>query len=71
MDECGHYKNWKTDFQLVTDLGLKVLRYGLPYDLNWQPRPVADAYRRLLKEFGQITIVPHGKMFEITSKEAR
>jgi beta-glucosidase/6-phospho-beta-glucosidase/beta-galactosidase len=31
LEECGHYKHWKTDFQLVTDLGLKVLRYGLPY----------------------------------------
>lgn len=31
LEECGHYKHWKKDLQLVKDLGLKVLRYGLPY----------------------------------------
>ncbi|QJD94838.1 family 1 glycosylhydrolase [Mucilaginibacter robiniae] len=41
------------------------------YDLNRNPRPVADAYRTLLKEFGQITMVPHGELFEVTSKDAR
>ena len=41
------------------------------YDLNRKPRPVADAYKMLLKEYGQITIFPHGEMFEITTKEAR
>ena len=29
--ECGHYAHWKQDLRLVRDLGLKVLRYGLPY----------------------------------------
>lgn len=33
MEECGHYENWKKDLQLVKDLGLNVLRYGLPYHL--------------------------------------
>jgi beta-glucosidase/6-phospho-beta-glucosidase/beta-galactosidase len=41
------------------------------FDLNRKPRPVAKAYRALLKEFGQITIVPHGEMFEVTSRAAR
>lgn len=41
------------------------------FDLNRNPRPVAEAYRQLLKEYGQITIVPHGEMFEITSEPAR
>lgn len=41
------------------------------YDLERNPRPVAQAYRDLLKEFGQITIVPHGEMFEVTSQPAR
>lgn len=41
------------------------------YDLDRQPRPVAAAYRALLEEFGQITIVPHGEMFEVTDREAR
>ena len=29
--ECGHYEHMKQDLRLVKDLGLKVLRYGLPY----------------------------------------
>jgi beta-glucosidase/6-phospho-beta-glucosidase/beta-galactosidase len=41
------------------------------YDLERNPRPVAAAYRMLLEEFGQITIVPHGELFEITDREAR
>ncbi len=41
------------------------------YDLNRKPRPVAAAYRMLLQEYGQITIFPHGEIFEITDKEAR
>lgn len=47
----------------------KVYPCGL-YDLDRQPRPVADAYRILLEEFGQITIVPHGEMFETTTMPA-
>jgi beta-glucosidase/6-phospho-beta-glucosidase/beta-galactosidase len=31
LAECGHYTHWRKDLQLVKDLGLKVLRYGLPY----------------------------------------
>ena len=31
LAECGHYENLKKDLRLVHDLGLKVLRYGLPY----------------------------------------
>lgn len=41
------------------------------YDLDRNPRPVADAYKMLLKEYGQITIFPHGDLFEITRQEAR
>ena len=40
------------------------------YDLERQPRPVAAAYRQLLEEFGRITIVPHGEMFEMTRMPA-
>jgi beta-glucosidase/6-phospho-beta-glucosidase/beta-galactosidase len=40
------------------------------YDLDRKPRPVAASYRMLLKEFGQITIVPHGEMFEISQRPA-
>ena len=31
LDECGHYTHWRKDLQLVKSMGLKVLRYGLPY----------------------------------------
>ena len=31
LAECGHLERWKEDFALVKELGLKVLRYGLPY----------------------------------------
>ena len=41
------------------------------YDLKRKPRPVAAAYRMLLEEFGQITIVPHGELFEVTDRPAR
>jgi beta-glucosidase/6-phospho-beta-glucosidase/beta-galactosidase len=41
------------------------------YDLQRRPRPVAAEFRRLLEEFGQITIVPHGEMFTITDRPAR
>jgi beta-glucosidase/6-phospho-beta-glucosidase/beta-galactosidase len=61
--------------QVDWDIGLaekrgKVNECGL-YDLNRRPRPVADSYRQLLKEFGQITIVPHGEVFEISNEPAR
>jgi len=41
------------------------------FDLDRKPRPVADAYRQLLNEFGQITIVPHGEIFEVTDEPAK
>ena len=31
LEEACHYHHWKQDFQLVHDLGLRALRYGLPY----------------------------------------
>ncbi|MBA3438545.1 MAG: glycoside hydrolase family 1 protein, partial [Pyrinomonadaceae bacterium] len=30
LKECGHYEYWRDDLRLVQELGLKVLRYGLP-----------------------------------------
>ena len=41
------------------------------FDLDRNPRPVAAAYRSLLQEFGQITIVPHGEMFAVSAAPAR
>jgi len=40
------------------------------FDLDRKPREVAEAYKMLLKEYGQITIVPHGELFEVTEKPA-
>lgn len=28
---CGHYENWEKDFDLVLELGISHLRYGVPY----------------------------------------
>ena len=38
------------------------------YDLDRNERPVARAYRELLKEFGRITIVPKGELFVMTDR---
>ncbi len=56
------------DTQLSKKLG-HVNACGL-YDLERKPRPVAAAYGELLQEFGQITVVPHGELFEITGRPA-
>ncbi|HYZ48422.1 MAG TPA: family 1 glycosylhydrolase [Sphingomonas sp.] len=30
MEVCGHYKHWRTDFELLEELGIQYLRYGPP-----------------------------------------
>ncbi|RTL86920.1 MAG: glycosyl hydrolase family protein [Hyphomicrobiales bacterium] len=35
MELCGHYRRWREDFELVQDLGVRTLRYGLPLCLTW------------------------------------
>jgi beta-glucosidase/6-phospho-beta-glucosidase/beta-galactosidase len=30
LEKCGHYDLWSTDFDLVEDLGIHFLRYGVP-----------------------------------------
>src|SRR4051812_15749751 len=30
LAECGHYDRWREDLSLVKDMGIPVLRYGLP-----------------------------------------
>jgi beta-glucosidase/6-phospho-beta-glucosidase/beta-galactosidase len=30
MEVCGHYKHWKTDFDICEDVGIRYLRYGPP-----------------------------------------
>ncbi len=40
------------------------------YGLDRKPRPVAQAYKMLLEQFGRITIVPYGEVFELTDRQA-
>jgi beta-glucosidase len=35
MDACGHYEHWRTDFDLVDELGVHFLRYGPPLYRTW------------------------------------
>ena len=35
MEKCGHYLHWKRDFECVTELGIKFLRYGPPIHRTW------------------------------------
>ncbi len=30
MEVCGHYKHWRTDFELLDEIGIHFLRYGPP-----------------------------------------
>ena len=61
--------------QVDWDIGLekkvgKINECGL-FDMDRKPHPVAAAYKMLLEEFGQITIVPYGEMLEITDRPAK
>ncbi|HEY0844150.1 MAG TPA: family 1 glycosylhydrolase [Noviherbaspirillum sp.] len=35
MEKCGHYRHWRTDFDLVQQLGICFLRYGPPLHRTW------------------------------------
>jgi beta-glucosidase/6-phospho-beta-glucosidase/beta-galactosidase len=35
MESCRHYELWRTDFELVEELGLQYLRYGPPLHRTW------------------------------------
>jgi beta-glucosidase len=35
LEKCGFYKHWRTDFELVLELGLEFLRYGPPIHRTW------------------------------------
>ena len=34
-ETCGHYRHWKTDFDLLADIGIEHLRYGCPLHTTW------------------------------------
>ncbi|CAA9290926.1 MAG: dTDP-4-dehydrorhamnose reductase [uncultured Chloroflexia bacterium] len=60
--------------QIDWDIGLKEKRgtvngCGL-YDLDRKPRPVASAYRELIKNFGRISPIANAKMFVLTDEAA-
>jgi len=35
MEKCGHYEHWRTDFDLVQEMGICFLRYGPPIHRTW------------------------------------
>lgn len=35
MESCGHYRHWRTDFDLAQGLGVGFLRYGAPIHRTW------------------------------------
>jgi beta-glucosidase/6-phospho-beta-glucosidase/beta-galactosidase len=56
------------DTQLAQKLG-HVMQCGL-FDMDRKPRPVAATYRQIIEEFGDITALAHGEMFELTDRDA-
>jgi beta-glucosidase len=36
LEKCGFYKHWRTDFDLIEDLGIRFLRYGPPLHTVWR-----------------------------------
>jgi beta-glucosidase len=61
LEKCGHYQNWKTDFDCVEYLGIRFLRYGPPlhhtfigaHTYNWE---FADQTFQDIKRRGIIPI---------------
>ncbi len=35
LEKCGHYRHWRRDFELVTEMGIRFLRYGPPIHTTW------------------------------------
>ena len=60
--------------QLDWDISLAEKRLAVNpcglYDLDRKIRPVGEGYKMMIREFGQITMVPHGELFEISSQPA-
>ena len=56
MEKCGHYTHWRTDFELVEQLGIGFLRYGPPlhrtlvgperYDWDFADQAFCELQRR-------------------------
>jgi beta-glucosidase/6-phospho-beta-glucosidase/beta-galactosidase len=61
--------------QMDWDIGLSEKRgtvnaCGL-YDLDRRPRPVAESYKMLLREYGRMSLIAHAEMFALTDQPAR
>jgi hypothetical protein len=60
--------------QLDWDISLAEKRLAVNpcglYDLDRRIRPVGESYKMMIREFGQITMVPHGELFEISPRPA-
>lgn len=62
LEECGHYARWQEDFALVREMGLRFLRYGLPYHIvhrgpgqyDWE---FADLAMAEMKRLGIVPIL--------------
>ncbi len=56
MESCGHYRHWRTDFDLLEEIGVRFLRYGPPlhttligpgrYDWSFADLTFQDLFRR-------------------------
>ena len=62
MEECGHYARMSEDFNLVAELGVRFLRWGLPLHLAWTSDgrydwSYTDAAMREMDALGIIPIV--------------
>ena len=60
LEKCRFYENWKTDFQLVQDLGIKVLRFGPPLHRVWlgDGRYDWDMTDQMMAELKRLDIAP-------------
>src|ERR1041385_9267534 len=56
MEHCGHYDQWRTDFDKVEELGIEFLRYGVPlyrtfpaagrFDWDFSDQVFGDLHKR-------------------------
>lgn len=60
MEECGHYRHWRTDFALVKAMGIRFLRYGPPLHTSFlgPERRDWDFADETFAELRRLQIVP-------------
>jgi beta-glucosidase len=62
LEECNHYARWREDLELTRDLGIRFLRYGVPYyQMHRSPNvydwSFADEVMPAMRELGIVPIV--------------